>query len=324
MKIRKFHTLAGTGAVLLTTVFSTPAKADIVQNVDCDDEGSINAVLLATLDDGEPLRINVSGVCRESVEVRRRNVTIAGAAPGATVASGLADSYTIAAHPNAGLLILEDLRIYSRAAAVLCNGSTVEATNLDVRNAQSAFLGVNNGTCNIFDSRAVSPTIGANAIGNGHVNLLGVDILTPTFLGASAAVGGSVSLGISPSTNAPTRILSSQSVGVRALPGGSIISINSRIFDSTQHGIDVFSGGNFHVSGPTIVRGSFGNGLNLLRNSEVLINFNSGDLRLRLENSLGWGISCQDPDVGLLTGPGPTFSGNVEGEINPTCWGLAL
>lgn len=255
--------------------------------VDCDAGESIMDAL-ASFPEPRPVEITVTGLCNESVVIRRDSVTIQGESSTDGIISPPAPQGAITAihGPN---LILRNLTIHNLVGAwgVGCfQGSAVQLNNVTILGSENTtgVLAVDGGQCRIVESVIDGGGSGI-IVRNALVDLEGTTVTNASNTGINLFSGGSLT--IQNAGSVASRI-ANNGIGVR-LAAGAHADLNGIIEDNQGDGVRLLGGSTARTSGNHPIRNNGGNGITV-ESLSVLLEFSTGGIN----DNDGWGVQCLD------------------------------
>ena len=285
MKVR--HSLACTIAALSLVALHARADSDRDRERDRDRDrtttvdcaaGDTVATALRQGDERKSLTILINGSCSEHVQIDRNDVTLAAAAPGATISGP--DPTTDVIRVTASRVAIEGLTVTGGRNGITANG----ASGFMVRNA----LVQNTGRNGITYARGASGVVDGTVVTGNARDGVAIDAAQGTVInsrvgqnarmGVGVFNGGSARIGIDNFNNAAGNAISANaSNGIHIVFGSSaLIAMNQITGNGTsdapgnlRNGINLASASADIIGGNTISGHTGGTGVNLVRSTAI-------------------------------------------------------
>jgi hypothetical protein len=287
VRIRSYARVASIAALAaISTIISAPARAEappvppagsLRVRVNCGAGQRVGPALALSALLPTPIVVTIVGVCPERILIKRDDVILQGAAPGAGFASPATGNGTLITLDGARRITLYQLGLTPAAgshddALEVLHGAQVHVGNAVVQGAVGPTIAVfDGGLAEVFDSeiRDTTGPVSQVQVTGAHLQLTGCTIENGQGTGVSVNRGGSLlvdtstirghnSVGVSVAENASATLIETEVISNRrglSVFGNATVQLAgaNRVADSELDGIILASGASLSMGGGTIV-----------------------------------------------------------------------
>jgi hypothetical protein len=257
----------------------------IAIDVDCNTGGSIMKILAELPLVPVKATITISGICEESVVVKRDDVTF----KGKTETDGIKGNIALLVTAGSSRVNVDSLTLQGKFAGLICSyGSSVVASNIRVSNSFRGVSAFYNGSCAIEDSVISKNRQGLVAGDSGNIRVRG-SVIEKSGVGASVFANGALTLDKSDANE--MTIVRHNFVGVDVSTNGSLRPVNVKIEQNKTDGLVIKEGGSVYVADRyvTVIQNNGGNGVDLGEFTKLSLT-----AQFKVLNNQGYGINCSD------------------------------
>lgn len=282
----------------------------VEMTVDCAAGQSISAVVDQYRYATAPLTIDITGVCDEVVVVRRNDVTLRAASPGAGIHSDSPSHGNVTASQGSGVTV-EGLSLTGGGSGFMAaRNSQSVLSNVDISQADSGVVALDGSFIEVIDSTIHNNENGAVAM-RGGVVAISSSLIEFNTNGVVATFSGVVNLrDIAPDATSTDGVtLRNNTIGVVAQMGGTA-AINGALIEAGNIGVFAQTQAAVQLSS-TVLRDHATAGVFARRNTSLSFEPNND-----ISNNL-FGIFCSPDTAYLLTGGSPgSVINNINVDIN--------
>lgn len=311
-------------------------------SVDCGAGESVGEILAQARDHLGPVSITVSGVCQESIQIQRDDVTIRGESRSDGFSAPESSSPWVVGLDGARRVGLNNMTISGGQTAIaLGRGAQLSAGQITMRGTSHAGISVDSGSSgDVWDSLITdNARFGASAtnestlvLENTRVTGSGEDGLFSGGVGGASImannceiIGNGSGAGVNPGGNlrlSGTTVADNDQSGVFSFGAGVVVIDGPSRISGNQTGIQVTDGGMASIQpGPVVVEDNRGDGItasggsSLNLSEDVVVRGNGGsgiavgDLSTVslpgggvITDNGGWGILCEGPPAVAVIG----------------------
>ena len=313
------------------TALESRTTATFNTGVDCGSGQTISAALAQAAAHTGMVRITVSGVCNENLNVTRPRTTIIGAGPGATI-QGVAGPPVVQVSGAPLFLVLSNLAITGGQTAVsVGSGAHVELLNVTLTGHVNGVSIANRGAARLVNTTIDAPAgpgIAVDVRNGAFVSIAGGAIRNHTNYALQLQNGAVADVGNTEITGNQNGGGPGSIRGAVGLYGGSSLRLTgTTITGNTGNGVFVAMGSVLYLENGVTISGNTGHGISASDGAVVGKFFVVTNVHINANG--GYGISCSAPPAlahlyGFPSIPGAgqqpiDTAGNGWGGIGATC-----